>query len=156
MITQKNFWFFFGGTWFGIGAVFAVVGAGILWHEWTLDGEIARNGETVPGVVLAKSITARKNQDPTFRVEYRYTAAGGTVNEGAAEVDGRTWDALTEGGPIAVTYVRDHPRSHRLPGQTGHRFLVSMLGGIGLLLAISGAVILWRARKQRTPGAGKR
>jgi hypothetical protein len=151
MITQKNFWFFFGGTWFGVGAVLAVVGAGILWHKRNLDRQIARNGATAQGVVLAKSMTTRKNQDPTFKVEYRYTAADGAVNEAAAEVDGKTWDSLTEGGALPVTYARDNPRAHRLTGQslTDELFVGSMLAGLGGLLAISGAVILWRALTQR-------
>ncbi len=157
MITQKNFWFFFGGTWFGVGAVFAVIGAALLWQQWTLSGQLARDGATAQGVVLAKSMRSRKNQEPTFRVEYRYTAADGAANEAEAEVDGKTWDSLTEGGALTVTYARGQPRAHRVAGQSTSANLVvgSVFAGLGGLLAISGAVILWRARRQRAGDAGK-
>lgn len=150
MITQKNFWLVFGGLWLGIGVLFFAIGAGVLWHEWSLGQRIARDGATVQGVVLAKSMTTRKDRDPRFRVEYRY-AAGSAVNEATADVNDKTWDSLTEGGAIAVTYVRDDPAAHRLAGQSyaASGFLVSMFMGIGGLLAISGALILWRARIQR-------
>jgi hypothetical protein len=153
MITQKNFWFFFGGVWLGIGVLFLVIGGGILWHEWSLGERIARDGATVQGVVLAKSMKTRKNQEPTFRVEYRY-AAGSAVNEATAEVDDKTWGSLTEGGAIAVTYVRGDPAAHRLAGQpsAAKGFLISMFMGIGGLLAISGAVIVWALARRR---AGK-
>jgi uncharacterized protein DUF3592 len=150
MITQKNFWLVFGGVWFGVGAVFVLVGAGILWHEWNLDRQLARGGAAAQGVVLAKSMRSRKDQDPVFHVEYRYTSADGVVNEATTEVGGKTWDALAEGGPLVVTYAREQPRAHRVAGQVSDNPLVGWIVAlVGGLLAISGAVILWRAMNQR-------
>jgi hypothetical protein len=74
MITQKNFWFVFGDVWLGIGVVFAVIGAALLWQQWSLDQRIARGSATAEGIVLAKSMTRRKDGDPTFKVDWLWLA----------------------------------------------------------------------------------
>lgn len=97
MITRENFWHVFGGAWLGIGALFAVIGGFVLWQYLMLNERLARDGATATGVVLSKSMGGGSNQEPTFRVEYRFKSADGAITERTAKVDGKTWDALVEG-----------------------------------------------------------
>lgn len=150
MITSANFWFVFGGLWLAVGTLFASIGGAILWQHSTLDQRLARDGTTVSGVVLSKSMQGGSNQEPAFRVEYRFTPAGGTVTEQTAKVDGKTWDSLVEGEAVAVRYVRDAPRLNRVPGQAPEELILgSVFAGVGGLLAVAGALILWRAATRR-------
>lgn len=150
MITPASFWFVFGGLWLAIGALFASVGGVVLWQYSTLDQRLARDGATVSGVVLSKSMQGGSNREPTFRVEYRFRAADGTVTEKTAKVDGRIWDSLVEGEAVAVTYVRVAPRLNRIPGQAPEELILgSVFAGVGGLLAVAGAFILWRAATRR-------
>lgn len=144
MISRANFWLLFGGLWLAVGALFAVIGAGNLWRNATLDERLARDGVRVSGQVLAKSLRSGQNRETTFHAEYRYTAADGRVTERTAEVDGKTWDALVEGEAIALTYVRDAPDQHRLAGQSGAQQALGLIfAGVGTLFAAAGALILW-------------
>ena len=150
MITRTNFWFVFGGLWLFVGTLFASIGGVVLWQDFTLDTELARNGATASGVVLAKSMHGGANQDPAFRVEYRYTAADGTVTDRTANIDGKTWDALVEGEAVAISYVRSAPRLHRVAGEYPEHFILgSVFSALGSFFAVAGALILWHATARR-------
>jgi hypothetical protein len=150
MVTRANFWFVFGGLWFAVGSLFAVIGGFVLRQEATIAERLARGGLAATGVVLAKSKHTDRKHAPTFRIEYRYQSADGAVIEETANVDRKTWESLAEGGAVAVTYVRDAPRMHRVQGQSVERQILGwIVTPIGSLFAISGALILWRATAQR-------
>jgi Protein of unknown function (DUF3592) len=150
MITRANFWFVFGGVWLAVGTLFVAVGGAVLWYERALDEQLVREGVTASGVVLAKSRYGRANQEPKFRVEYRFKAADGTQIERTADVDRETWNALSEGGAVEVRYARSAPERHRLRGESGAKFVVGLVfSALGSLLAISGLIILWRAVARR-------
>jgi hypothetical protein len=150
MITRANFWFAFGGLWLGLGILFAVVGAFLLWQHTTTEERLARDGASASGVVMSKSRRGDPNKQPTYHIEYRYQSTDGTVIEQTTKVDRKTWNALAEGGPIAVHYVRDAPRLHRVQGESGERQILGWIfTPLGSLFAIAGALILWRAAAQR-------
>jgi len=150
MITRANFWVVFGGAWLAIGSLFAAIGGVLLWQEHALDQGLAREGVTASGVVLAKSRHGRANQEPKFRVEYRFKSDDGTLIERTAEVDRETWNALSEGGAAEVRYVRSAPERHRLRGESGAKFVVGLaFSALGGPLAVSGASVLWRAVARR-------
>ena len=149
-ITRANFWFVFGGFWFAVGTLFGSIGGALVWQEWTLAEQLARDGATASGVVLAKSMQGASNQEPTFQVEYRFKSAEGTITERTVKVDGKTWDSLVEGGAVAVAYVRGAPSLHRLAGQYPNEIILgSIFSAVGSLFAIAGALILWRATARR-------
>ena len=149
MITQRNFWFFFGGLWFAVGVLFAAIGAFVLWQHLTLNEQLARDGATAAGIVLSKRMRGGSNQT-TFQVEYRFKSADGAVTERTAEVDGKTWDSLVEGEAVEVLYVRGAPGLHRLPGEYPERLILGLIFSVvGGLFAIAGAIILWRATARR-------
>lgn len=148
MIRQLNFWVIFGGLWFGVGSLFVVVGGGLLWHEASTEGRLAREGVAASGVVLSKSRTGSKD-DPKFTVEYRFNAGSG-VTESSTEVDGALWDRLVEGEPVEVRYVPAAPQVHRIAGEEGSRRMRGILfAGVGSLFALVGALILWRRVARR-------
>lgn len=150
MITRANFWFVFGGLWLSVGILFASIGGAVLWRHTTLDERLERDGATASGTVLSKSMQGGSNQDPAFRLEYRFQAADGALTETTAKVDGKTWDSLVEGEAIAVTYVRGEPSLHRVHGQDPEQLVLGgVFSALGGLFAIAGAFILWRATARR-------
>jgi Protein of unknown function (DUF3592) len=150
MIAPGNFWFVFGGLWLAVGALFASIGGVVLWRDSTLEQRLALEGTTVPGVVLAKRMQGGRDQEPRFEIDYRFTPAAGALTEQTATIDGKTWDALVEGEPVAVNYVREAPWLNRIPGQTAERLILGIVfTGLGSLLAAAGGAILWWAAARR-------
>ncbi|HEX6266006.1 MAG TPA: DUF3592 domain-containing protein [Burkholderiales bacterium] len=148
MITQANFWYFFGGLWLAVGTLFAAIGGSVLWRDTAHEARLAREGVAASGVVLSKSMTG-SSQDSGFAVEYRFKA-GSAVTEGSAKVDGAHWDRLVEGEPIELRYVPGAPEVHAVAGQAGgDRVLGIVFALLGSLFAVSGAVIVWRAAARR-------
>jgi Protein of unknown function (DUF3592) len=150
MITRANFWLWFGGLWLATGTLFASIGGAVLWRESTLEQRLALEGATVPGVVLAKRMQGGRDQEPRFEVDYRFTPTAGALIEQTATIDGKTWDALVEGEPVAVKYVREAAWLNRVPGQTADRLILGFVfTGLGSLLAAAGGAILWWAVAHR-------
>jgi len=143
VITQANFWFFFGGLWLAVGSLFAAVGGGVLWRDAAHAERLAREGVAGSAAVLSKS-----RSGSGFAIEYRFKA-GSRVIEGSAKVDGALWDRLVEGEDVELRYVPSAPQVRAIAGEPGNRVPGIVFAALGGLFALSGALILWRAAVRR-------
>jgi hypothetical protein len=112
VITQKNFWFWFGGIWLSVGLVFLVVGVSVGIHRMSVDERLEREGRTVDGMVLTKEIYRKSSKSgnsssPSYRVTFRFVPRDGEIVEGTADVTAEDWDVLEERGPVQVMYLPD-------------------------------------------------
>jgi Protein of unknown function (DUF3592) len=150
VITAKNFWFWFSGIWLAIGLVFLGTGVAVGVYGARLDARFAAQGRDVEGVVLGKEISYSSNDSPSYRVTFRFPAEGGEARRGSAELEPEAWDALTERGPIELTYLRDRPQTYRVPGQHDAKATISLVfGGVGAALASVGGFLLFTALRNR-------
>jgi hypothetical protein len=141
--AKRSFWLLFGGIWLLAGLILLVVGIGSILEErrWS-------DAVTTTGMVLTKDIVPADSDSSTqYRVTFRYADERGETREGDEQVDVRTWEALTERGPVPV---------HYLPGTTEPGRLVrdpDLLGSalfllVGLAGTIFGGVVFGRAARR--------
>jgi len=143
-ITARNFWFWFGGIWVGVGIPFLLIAAGVAIDGARRRDRLEREGRAAEGIVLAKEIRPQ-DSGPSYRVSFRFSPPNGGAVSGAAEVSEEAWDALEERGPIAVTFVPGSPTWHRVQGQEDDLLLPVIFGILGGILASLGGMILWKA-----------
>lgn len=150
MITAKNFWFWFGGIWAGVGALFLTIGIGVGINRARIDEQLAASGRETEGIVLTKEISGSSNGDArTFRVTFRFADEAGQSWLGAAEVDPVAWDALAERGPIRLTYLPHAPQTYRVQDQRDPAAVISWVFAlVGGALAAVGSFILITARRK--------
>jgi len=150
LINAKNFWFWFGGIWAGVGAVFLIVGIAVGIYRARIDEQLASHGRETEGIVLTKEISGSSNGDArTFRVTFRFADEVGQNVFGAAEIEPAAWDALAERGPIRVTYVPDAPRTHRVPDERDPKGVISWVFAlVGAALAAIGSFVVVTARRK--------
>lgn len=154
MNSPGKFWIFFGSIWLGVGTIFAVVGAVVLWQEAQRHSRLAADVGSATAVVLAKSMRGGSREEPSYGIEYRFSAADGRVVEDRVKVAAAQWRSLAEGDRFEVRYSRADPRVHLVPGERRDaRVLGPVFAAVGSVFALFGAVILWRARAQRALGA---
>lgn len=151
-ITPKNFWFWFGGIWFTVGAPFLVIGLYVGVQQATVGKRLDAEGKTVEGTVLTKarrtsSSGSGRSGGTTYEVTFRFLTADGFV-QGRAEVSGTTWDSLVEREPIRVTYLPEAPHHHRIAGQANGWILPGIFSVVGGIVTTLGGFILWRARSR--------
>ena len=150
MNSQRKFWLLFGGLWLGVGSIFALVGALLLWKESEREARLAQDGTPARAVVLAKTTSGGGKNDSTFRIEYRFAGADGVPLEHAARIDAAKWRALAEGDAFELRYVRDEPSLHAFPGERrDERVIGPLFAALGGVFAVAGALILWRATARR-------
>lgn len=150
MNSPEKFWLLFGGLWFGVGSLFAAAGGIVLWQEAQREARLASDVGSASAVVLSKSMRGGSRRERSFSIEYRFSAADGSVIEQRAEVDGASWRALAEGDSFEVRYSRETPRVHRVPGENrDERVLGPAFAAVGGIFAVFGAVILWRTATRR-------
>jgi hypothetical protein len=158
-INPRNFWFWFGGVWLGVGLPFLLLGAFFAWNELTLESRLARAGQRAQGMVLVKSWgDGSDSRHPNLRVQYRFTAAAGKTMRSEATVSEEAWEALRERAAVSVTYLPDSPRANRIDGRVvqwvmpvvfcGIGAVLTLLGGFIMLKAISNARFVRRLREQ--------
>ena len=158
-INPRNFWFWFGGIWLGVGLPFLLIGAYFAWDEFTLDQRLERSGQRVQGMVLVKKWDGGSDgKHPSFHVRYRFNSAAGRAMVSEAEISEPAWVALREREPVGVTYLPDSPRTNRVDGRVvkwlmGAIFcaagaLLTLLGGFVMLKAIAAARLLRRLREE--------
>lgn len=150
MHSPEKFWILFGSIWLGVGGLFAAIGAAVLWQESERAARLAADAATADAVVLSKGTRQGSRGDPSYTIEYRFSAADGRVVEDRVKVGAARWRSLAEGGRFEVRYVRDEPGLHLVPGASRDARIVGpVFAAVGGLFAVFGAVILWRARMQR-------
>jgi len=143
VITERNFWFWFGGLWFGVGLLFLVIGVGAGATRAANAARLDTEGRTVDGVVLTKAVSPS-----TYELTFRFSTPNGVV-KGRTEMTGEAWDRLVEQGPIRVTYLPEEPSRHRVDGQASDWMVSPIFVAIGGFFAIAGAFVLLNARRQR-------
>jgi hypothetical protein len=141
-ITPRNFWLWFGGTWLGVGAPFLAFGIWIAIDGARRSARLEREGRAAEGIVLVKEVR-EEDSGPSFRISFRFSPPGQGPITREAEVSEEAWDALEERGPIAVTYLPENPRRHRVSGEK-KEFLLPLIFGIlgGVLTCLGGMVLL--------------
>jgi len=148
MISQRTFWVWFGGIWFGIGLPFLVLGLFLGFQQFTLDKRLDADGRTVDGMVLTKSYTRSSSQSSsaaspsyTYKVTFRFSAPGGTMT-GESQMTEEAWDQLIEREPIRVTFLPEEPHRYRVAGQSSAWLLPVIFAVLGGFFAPGGAIIL--------------
>jgi hypothetical protein len=123
------------------GLVFGIVGAA----AGIEDARFAAGGATAEGIVLSKDIQHSTSSSRTsYSIRYRFTLPSDQRYEGSSSIDSSGWDALIEGGPVAVQYLVSDPSSNRIPG-TGDVIFVVLFLGVGVGLVPGGGYLVWRA-----------
>lgn len=155
-VLGRNFWLVFGGLWLAVGLPFVFGGV----HMFRLESRFGEAAVTVQGKVLTRDIhRARSNDGGTstrYEVSYRFMTDDGGTFEHRDSVSVRTWEALTEQGPVEVQYLPDAPTHSRIAGETDWAGPLIM-GGLGGFFTVAGGLIvaydmrrrLVRARLQR-------
>lgn len=150
MITNDNFWIWFGGIWLVVGLAFLGIGGGIGWHSSTLDARFDAEGVLADGIVLGKEIVSRSDGPERYTVTFRFTDPRGETVRGSADLDAQTWDRLVERGAIEVVYLPASPLTYRVLGQSrANAVLVFLFPSIGAVLAAVGGFIVVNALRQR-------
>lgn len=146
MISNANFWFWFGGLWLAIGLLFVGVGGGVGIYSGRLDAGLTADGARTQGVVLSKEISAPNDGSASYRVTFRFATSLGETIRGSAQLDPATWDSLVERGPIEIVYLPDRPQTYRVAGQSdGDAVLAFVFPLIGGVLSVVGGVVLVNA-----------
>ena len=150
MITNDNFWIWFGGIWLAVGLIFLVIGGGIGWSRGALDARLDAEGVSVEGVVLAKEIVTSDNGSERHRATFRFSDARGVTVRGAADLDAEAWDALVERGPIDVVFLPDRSAIHRVAGESSDDAVIALvLPLVGAVLAAVGGLIVGNGIRTR-------
>lgn len=154
MIAARNFWLWFGGTWFAVGALFVVVGAALGVNHTNVEKRLIAGGRAAEGVVLTKEIALAIRGSPTYHVTFRFDTVDRRTLRGAAELEPDAWRALAERGPIDVTYLPERPGTYRVSGQTDSDVVLTLvLCLVGVAFAAVGGFLLLpmlRARSRET------
>ncbi len=147
VITAKNFWLWFGGIWAAVGAVFLVVGIAVGISAAQITERLTQSGREIEGLVLTKEVSGSDNG--AYRVTFRFVDETGQNHRGAAELDPTAWDALTEQGPIRLTYLPQSPRTFRVRDQRDPAAVVSWVFGlVGVALTGVGSFVVVTARRK--------
>jgi hypothetical protein len=153
VITNENFWIWFGGIWLAVGLAFLGIGGGIGWNTRMLDARLDAEGVPAEGVVLGKEIVSSNDGPERYQVTFRFSDARDETVRGSAHLDAATWDALVERGPIEVVYLPTSPLTYRVPGQSGaNAVLVFVFPLVGAVLAAVGGFIVVNALRKRSVG----
>lgn len=149
MLVRRNMLLLFGAIFLIVGLVMLVVGIGLAWSE----SRFASDGRAATGTVTGKFIdraTAGSDRGTRYIVRYRFIDVDGRQTDGSDTIGFDAWDALTEGGAVAVTYLAGDPGTNRVAGGGGLAVVavILVLGvvmtGIGVPLTIRG----WRGVSQ--------
>ena len=158
-INPRNFWFWFGGIWLGVGVPFLLLGGYFAWNELTLEPRLERAGQRAQGVVLVKSSgDGSDSRHSNLQIQYRFTTAAGKTVLGEAFVSEASWEAVRERDAVTVTYLPHSPRTNRIDGRLvqwvmpvifcGAGAMLTLLGGFVMLKAVSAARFARRMREQ--------
>lgn len=149
MLARRNMILLFGAILLIAGLLMSVIGLGLVWSE----SRYASDGRVATGLVIGKDISraSASNDRPTrYIVQYRFTDAAGREVDGSDTIDFDAWEALTEGGPVEVSYLGGDPGTNRVAGGGGFGVAVILLV-IGLVLtaiAVPLTIRGWRGVRQ--------
>lgn len=154
-VLGQYFWLVFGGIWLAVGVPFVFGGL----HMFRTESRFGEEAVSVQGMVLTRDIyrgrSTNGGSSTRHEVSYRFTADGRTFEQ-RDNVNVRTWEGLTERGPVEVQYLPDDPTQSRIAGESD-RIGPFLMGGLGGFFAVAGGLIvaydlrrrLLRARLQR-------
>lgn len=142
-LARRNMLLLFGAILLIAGLLMLVIGLGLVWSE----GRFASDGRTATGLVIGKAIsraTAGSSDSSTdYIVRYRFTDIAGRQVDGSDEIGFDAWEALTEGGPVEVSYLAQDPGTNRVAGGDGLTAAVIVLV-IGFVVTAVGAPLTIR------------
>jgi len=156
VITAKNFWSWFGGIWAAVGVLFLSVGTAAGIYLARIDGQLATSGRDTEGIVLTKEISGTgSGESPSYRVTFSFADDEGRSQRGAAKLDPAAWEALTERGPIRLTYLPTAPQTYRVRDQHDSGAIVSWVFALvgAVLAAVGGFIVFAAARKRKREAA---
>ena len=136
-LLRRNFWLLFGGIFLVAGILMLIIGGGMLWQE----SRFASDATETAGTVLGKSLNrATSDRGTEYFVNYRFIDADGVSRDATDELGFDAWDALVEGGPIAIQYLEGDPDTSRVAGEGW--WLAWIFLGIGVLVAAVGTALI--------------
>lgn len=141
---KKGIWFsaFFAA----FGLVFAAVG-GWFWHS---DAQLAGIGERASGVVTGFETSYSSDSGTTYKPRVRFTTQGGEEREFTSSM-GSSPPAYDRGEEVDVIYDPWTPENAMIDSFMERRLFPLAFGGLGLLFAVIGFVMLGRQiHRQRT------
>jgi len=134
-------------------AVATVIGLTILRaHQVAARTRIARDGVAAQAEVTR--VTRTRGDDPRTDVVYQYAASDG-AHEGAARFSQRAGRNISEGGRLAITYLRSDPSRSWAVGREPGVLPVLVIPAIALALLLIAGAIAWhvgRCRELMTEG----
>jgi uncharacterized protein DUF3592 len=141
-LARRNMLLLFGVILLIVGLVMLVIGLGLVWSE----SRFAAEGRSATGTVIGKEIdraSASEDRGTRYIVRYRFNDAEGRQIDGSDTVSFDAWEALTEGGPVEVSYLAGDPGTNRVAGGEGIA-VVAVIVVLGLALIAIGAPLTIR------------
>jgi hypothetical protein len=145
-LATKQFWLLFGGIWFLVGSVFAVVGAGLVLSQWRYHTD----GVTVQAKVAEKSTRTGSKGKRTCHVTYEFTTQDQFHVTGNDQLPCDVWAGLNEGEEVRVQYLAARPEENRIT-EGSDIWLPFVFTGIGTVFGgIGGFLVVRSLNRVRT------
>lgn len=149
-LANRAFWFWFGAIWFvvGLGLLWGGLEAGIRNQRWERERKVAR------GSVVAKELRAANSDDDQGRavlyVSYRFATPEGRSVVGESTLGAEEWKQLEQGSPIQIEYLPGDPAVNRVAGRQDGDDLWIMLP-LGAFFGLAGGFLFLKGlRRMRT------
>jgi hypothetical protein len=119
----------------GLGVALLVFGVTLISHQV---GFVTDGGTAVAEVT---DLTISSGRDAIYDVDYTFTADDHRAYTGEDSVGSDEWDALSEGDPIDIEYIRSDPGVNRIPGGQPllQIALALLIGAAFTIVAVAGA-----------------
>lgn len=135
----------FGAIFGGIGAIFAVIGFGMIINDMMFESRAERAGGTV-----IRNIRSSDSDGVSYRPVVEFRDATGMRREFASSMS-TSWVAYNEGDAVDVLYDPTSPDRASIDSSMERFILPGMFAGMGsLFVFIGGGVIAWRVRRIQT------
>jgi Protein of unknown function (DUF3592) len=142
-------------SWFGLpflagGIIAAVFGFVLLQDEL----RYGREGVSVTGTVVETIYFSGGEDGPSYEARYEFVdPATGTRHGGQSDIDESTFDRMTAGDPIEVTYLPAEPTKSRVGSPEPQLLIPLALFGMAAIFIIVGVGLLLLTRRLRSHGA---
>ncbi len=149
MSFARLVWLYLRGPFWWMGLVFALVGLGMTpmaWFFWHKEKAFERNAIRAVATITGKERRQERNagakgrQAETVHVlVYTFQDAAGRPVQGKARVSADEWAQTQKGHTRTIEYDQTNPAQSRLTSEAAPtRWGLLLLGGIGLLFAVTG------------------
>ena len=139
-LATKQFWLLFGGIWFVVGSVFAVVGAGLLISQWRYQTD----GVTVQAKVAEKTTRTGSKGKRSCHVTYEFTTQDQYHVTGSDQLPCDVWAGLKESEEVRVQYLAARPEENRIT-EGAENWLPIIFTGIGSVFGGIGGFLVIRS-----------